>query len=414
MTILKNIKENKGRITLAGLLIVSLMLITAGLYVFVGNANAAAITAAKDVLSDPRPGGTISSNHTLTFTINNAIAAGNTLTIDVAPGTFTFGTPAGFVNTDPLDYDITDDGAEKAIVADGTCVAEQFEIDSITAGVFQFTYCAGSTSIASGSVIVVEIGLNATNGGAGNTQMTNPAKVAAVGTADTPAITIGGTFGGSGDILVAIIEGVSVSVTIDETLSFSVATETAANCPATIPGTDRSDDAGHTATAITFGTLAAGNAFNHSCHLATVSTNAGTGYTTTAEKTQLLTSGGNTIADGTCDGACSGTVSATWATTTNNGFGYCLQDVTGNPALTTDSSNDAGAGAVDWEAVDQCNDATPQFKTYTTTATTEPVMKSFTAVSGDQIRMGTVLNYSATQAAGTYTTTLLFVTTPTF
>jgi len=413
MTILKNIKENRGRVTLASVLITSLMIMSVGLYVFVNEASATAITAAKDVLSDPRPGGTVSSNHTLTFTINDAIDAGDTLTIDVAPGTFTFGT-TGFAETDPLDYDITDDGAEKAIAADGACAAQGFEIDSITASVFQFTYCAASTAIASGSIIVVEIGLNATNGGAGDTQMTNPAKVEAVGTADTPAITIGGTFNGTGDILVAIIEGVGVSVTIDESLSFTVATETAANCPATIPGTDKSDDGGHTATAITFGTLSAGNAFNHSCHLATVSTNAGTGYTTTAEKTQLLTSGGNTIADGTCDGACSGTVSATWSTTTNNGFGYCLQDVAGNPALTTDSSNDAGAGAVDWETADQCNDATPQFKTYTTTATTEPVMKSFTAVSGDQIRMGTILNYSAVQAAGAYTTTLLFVTTPTF
>src|SRR3989338_7991912 len=134
MTILKNIKENRGRVTLASLLITSLMIMSVGLYVFVNEASATAITAAKDVLSDPRPGGTVSSNHTLTFTINDAIDDGDTLTIDVAPGTFTFGT-TDFANTDPLDYDITDDGAEKAIAADTACAAQGFEIDSITASV---------------------------------------------------------------------------------------------------------------------------------------------------------------------------------------------------------------------------------------------------------------------------------------
>src|SRR3989344_5376886 len=197
MTILKNIKENRGRVTLASVLITSLMLASVGLYVFVNEVKADAITAAKDVLSNSAPDA--AANHTLTFTINNPIDAGDTLSLDFADGTFTFGT-AGFANTDPLDYDITDDDAEKAIAADTACAAQGFEIDSVASSTFTFTYCAGSTAIASGSVIVVEIGLNATNGGAGDTQMTNPAKVATVGTADTPAITIGGTFNGTGDI----------------------------------------------------------------------------------------------------------------------------------------------------------------------------------------------------------------------
>jgi len=43
-------------------------------------------------------------------------------------------------------------------------------------------------------------------------------------------------------------------------------------------------------------------------------------------------------------------VSDVWTTTTSNGFGYCLEDVTGNPSLTSDSSDDAGTGAADWVA----------------------------------------------------------------
>ncbi|MDZ4230169.1 MAG: hypothetical protein U1C53_03445 [Candidatus Veblenbacteria bacterium] len=41
-------------------------------------------------------------------------------------------------------------------------------------------------------------------------------------------------------------------------------------------------------------------------------------------------------------------------------------------------------------------------------------MSSAAPVSGDNSIIAAVLNYSASQAAGTYTTTLVFVTTPTF
>ncbi len=270
MTILKNIKENKGRVTLASVLIVSLMLVTAGLYIFVSETNAAAITSAKDVLSTSSPGA--AANHTFTFTINDPIDAGETLTIDVADGTFTFGT-AGFANTDAKDYDIDDDGVDKVVTADGACAANQFEIDSIVSSTFQFTYCAGSTSIATGSVMTVQIGTHAdTSGGIGDTQMTNPAKVAAAGTADTPTITIGGTFSGTGDMLVAIIEGVAVTVTVDESLSFTIAGVTNTSCTQGGSATQVTTTTG----TVPFGTTAV-NTFYKGCHDLTVSTNAASG-----------------------------------------------------------------------------------------------------------------------------------------
>lgn len=374
-----------------------LILALTATYVTIEPAKAAALTSVKATLLDSRPA--VTSQINFSFTTVSAVAAAGTIKFAFAD--------AWTINTSIAAADISATGM--TVVA--TCGAGGDEVtvtNSNTGGNkhVTLTVCAGDT---------VAAGAKTVNIGTGANKNTNPTKVAAAGTADIYSITIGAPQGtDSGDALVAIIEGVTVSVTIDESLSFVLAEETAANCPATMPGTDRSDDANHTDTAITFGTLSSGNAFNHSCHLATVSTNAGTGYTTTAQKTQLLTAGSNTIADGTCDGACSASVSAVWSTVSSNGFGYCLQDVTGNPALTTDASDDAGTGAVDWEAVDQCNDATPLFKTYPTTATTEPVMKSYTPVSGDQIRMGTTLNYPTTQVAGTYTTTLIFITTPTF
>ena len=409
--IFNGVKENKGRVTLASLLIVSLMLATAGLYVFVSNANAAAITSAKDVLSSPVP--EASANHTLTFTINDAIDAGNTLTIDVADGTFTFGT-TGFANTDPLDYDITDDGAEKTIAADGACVAEGFEIDSITDSVFQFTYCAGSTAIASGSVIVVEIGTNATNGGAGDTQMTNPVKIAAVGTADTPTITIGGTFGGTGDILVATIEGVTVSVTIDESLSFSIAGVTNINC------TQGGDATQVTTTAITvpFGSSGlAANTFYKGCHDLTVSTNAASGYSVTNEvNTSLLRtgtdSGDKTIDNAICDdGSCTaviGTATTTpWATATANGFGYTCSGTACSTEFNTASEFNR---FVCTGSVANCD---PGDGGEAVAANTTPIT-SATAVSGQVSRIVYKLSFGGTQPPGSYSNTVIYVATPTF
>ena len=77
MTIIKNIKENKGRVTLTSLLIVSLMLATAGLYVFVSEANAAALTSVKATLIDSRPG--TASQINFSFTTVSPVAAAGTI-----------------------------------------------------------------------------------------------------------------------------------------------------------------------------------------------------------------------------------------------------------------------------------------------------------------------------------------------
>ena len=148
--------------------------------------------------------------------------------------------------------------------------------------------------------------------------------------------------------------------------------------------------------------------FEFACQLATVGTNASGGYSTTIEEDQPLTSVGlDVILDGDCDGTCTTTTSALWGTNTNSGFGYCLEDVTGNPAETADGT--------DWASANQCDDATPFFKVFPETpATPEPVMASAGPISGDQIRMGVKVSFGAAQAAGAYTNTLTFIATPTF
>ncbi|MDP3900932.1 MAG: hypothetical protein Q8Q38_01130 [bacterium] len=417
------IARRSGRIQLITLVVLGLVFLAGGYAFLVPSVSrAAALTSVKDTLSTSAPD--TLANHTIQFVTAAGVDASTdtiTLTFDASPsfqmGAFALLNFDLAVDTDGTPGNCTGTLTDKTLATGAGVgiwgVGQAGQVVTFTAPTN-----AASGEIAVNSCVIIEIGDNATVGGAGAKQIKNPVKVDGdPGTADVETINIGGTFGDTGTAMTATIAGVTVSVTISESLSLTLAVETAANCPDTpngLPGTDKSDDENHTATAITFGALAAGNAFNYSCHLASVSTNAVSGYTTIIEKSQLLTSVSSTIADGVCNGGCSNTVSAVWSTTSSNGFGYCLQDAAGNSALTTDASDDAGTGAVDWVAAAQCNDATPQFKTIPTTASTEPIMKSYTPVSGDQIRMGAMLNYAGSQAAGTYTTTLTFITTPTF
>jgi len=143
----------------------------------------------------------VAANQTLTFTINDSWDATETLTVDYPDG-FDLSTLG---NTEPEDFDITDDAAEKGIVANGSCVANSIEIttvDAVTDDQLTFTLCSGSTAIATGSVIVIEIGTNATFGSAGNDQITNQS--AAQNNTDA-VVTIGGNFGGSGTAAVEIV-----------------------------------------------------------------------------------------------------------------------------------------------------------------------------------------------------------------
>lgn len=136
----------------------------------------------------------------------------------------------------------------------------------------------GAAAIAANACVRVRIGLNATTGVAGDTQITNHA---------TPAsynVTIGGVFGDSGTIAINVLsdDQVSVSATVSESLTFTI-----------------SDNS------IGFGTLSAsaaryatgdtaGDSSEVEAHTLAVGTNASNGYTLTVNGA-TLTSGGNTV-----------------------------------------------------------------------------------------------------------------------
>lgn len=207
------------------------------------------------------------ANHTLTFTLNDAWAAGETLSIDF-PDTFD---TTGFVNSDDNDFDITDDAADVEVVASGSCAANKIEITTAntTTDTFTFTLCATSTTIASSSVIVIEIGTNATANGTGDTQIVNQS--AAQNNSDS-IVTLAGNFGGSGQLALEIVADNTavVSATVDAsiTCSFTGMTTTFSSLNTGAVST------GDTDTTITISTNA-GNGFNLTVRDAGNATNPG-------------------------------------------------------------------------------------------------------------------------------------------
>ena len=181
------------------------------------------VSSRSDTLSDPRPSAT--SNHTFAFTVNNSIVGSSasnssTLTLIFDPA---FQLPVGM-----------DCG----------------DVDAATSVQFNFNYpgCAATATAwgfsATGSVITlvppsgtgvyvptstqvtIKIGSNATVGQQGAHWITNPS------TAGIYTISVGGTFGGSGNMLVSINAGVTVQATVAESLALTVSSVKAVNCSA--------------------------------------------------------------------------------------------------------------------------------------------------------------------------------------
>ncbi|QQG49945.1 MAG: hypothetical protein HZB70_04070 [Candidatus Berkelbacteria bacterium] len=166
----------------------------------VARTRAALVTSFSDTLATIKE--SVPTNHTLRFTINDSWDENDTITIDF-PNTFN---TSGFADSEPEDYDVTDDGVDQNLVATGGCTGAANEVQiaavNTTTDTFTFTRCAGDGAIANGSIITIEIGTNATFGAAGNDQITN--QTAAENDTD-PTVTLGGTFGGSGTLALEIV-----------------------------------------------------------------------------------------------------------------------------------------------------------------------------------------------------------------
>ena len=268
-----------------------------------------------------------------------------------------------------------------------------------TSGDIVVTFTSGTATMATSTVVNIEIGDNATTGATGDSYIQNPTKSAAAGVADIYTVSIGGTNPNSGDILIAVVEGVAVSVTIDESLSFSVTSTTNADCDTAFSVLAGPDS---TASTVPFGTQSSANTFVHACQDLAISTNASSGYAVTAQTNTSLKSGSNLINSGTCDGTCNETATDTWGTATNNGFAYSSTGTDSVITATTDYRTFACIGAT----TTNCLPGGVE--------TAQNVMTNASPVSNSTATIEYKLSFSGTQAAGTYSNTVTYIATPTF
>lgn len=246
------------RRSIAAFLLLTVISWSLGLPTFIHTARAASLNHVSDLLSDS--GLSASSNHTITFTTPTGIAVDETVTI-------TF--PAGF-NMNGVafgDIDITDDGSDLAVAAAagaGTWGAD------VSGQVLTLTN-SNDTAVAADSVMVVEIGLNATFGVAGDTQIINPAANG------SQMIAIAGTMTDSADTRVYIVEHVLVTAEVDTIFEFQV---DAVADTETVNGSDI--DITSTPTTLAFGVLVP-NASSTMAQDLSVKTNAQYGFTVTVQ-----------------------------------------------------------------------------------------------------------------------------------
>ncbi|MEA3272151.1 MAG: hypothetical protein U9P90_00610 [Patescibacteria group bacterium] len=390
------------KIKAVGLLLIALLV---GM-LFVGPVTQAARAKnVKDLLSDSRP--STVSNHTIQFITPSGVSTSTdtmTLTFDSSGQAFDLDNVA----LDILSFDLSiNDGTadcggsftDKTIASStaagtwGVSVATSTDIVTFTpptdatAGEITADYC-----------VKVEIGTHAANDGTGVQQITNPSSEGVVD------IDIAGDFGDTGKAKVSIISGVTVSATVAETLTFTIYAQTDTECDSS-GGLGAVYDASSTTSTIPFGTID-NETFYDICQKLFVRTNAKDGYSTTVKETDQLTGAATSdeIGDGTCDGACDDTTSATWATATNNGFGYCMVDSTGNAAETSG-----------WTAGAQCSDGTPEFKTFpddNASEAPEDLMSSANPAGNDTSYISYRLSVDVEQSADDYSNTIIYVTTP--
>ncbi|MCR4330079.1 MAG: hypothetical protein NUV65_06065 [Candidatus Roizmanbacteria bacterium] len=188
---------------------------------------------------------------------------------------------------------------------------------------------------------------------------------------------------------VAPVDGVFVSATVEETISYTIA---GVNVSTSACGTTTSVTS--TASSVPFGSIINTNTFYDAAQTHAITTNSANGYVLTAQYDQALSLNGagvTTIPDTSCDTSCTTGTPAAWATATNNGFGYTLANITGTEAAFTNASG---------------------YKPFSSSAVT--IMTKSSSTSGSQIYSCPRLSVSTSQQTGTYFNKLTYVATPKF
>lgn len=367
---------------------IALLLWSTGLPTFFRIAEAASITNASDTLSNSAP--STVSNHTITFTTPNGILPSAKFRVTFA-GTFTMGSVA------ESDIDILVAGTASTTQAGQTSGATTWGVDIVGSSI-DFTAPSGQT-VASSTEISILIGTNSTLGGVGVNRITNPSA-----TTTSHAIDIGvgtSTIQDSGQVRVAIIDDVTVSASVETSLTFTVA---GVNASSTVNTSPTTTVATTTPTTLPFGTLPIGVSRTLAQDLA-VSTNATNGFVVTVQQTGNLQSSTGADIDGFIDGAYTDAPTS-WTSpggliANENTYGHW--GLTSNDGTTTRPSGEFGED--EWVAA----------------STTPTIVMGHTgpadgATEGSgATRVGYQVQITALQEAGDdYNTTLRYVATPTF
>lgn len=357
---------------------VALLLWSFGLPTFFRPAEAASITNASDTLSDSRP--SQGSVHTIQFTLPNGMSIGQTFEVDFDSNFDSASLVVG-------DVSMTVDG--NATTTAGSAGAGQWGVTGLGTDTLTFE-TPTDYGVASSGVLVLTIGSST------NTMIVNPAA-----TTSYP-IDIGGgasTMQDTGQVRVAIIDEVTVTASVDTSLTFSVS---GVGSSQSVNGTSTTQAS--TPTTIPFGTLNI-NEIETLAQELSVATNAANGFTVTVEQTGDLDSSTGAVIDGFIDGSNTTTPTA-WqspSATVNqlNTYGHwgLTSDDTAISARTSQFSSNAWVSG---------------------STTPIAVMGHTGPANGATVGVGTTtvgyqIEISALQEAGDdYDTTLRYIATPVF
>lgn len=241
-------------------------------------AEAANVNSFTDTLSDSAP--STVSNHTITFVTPTGLAAGEAITLTFQSG-FT-----GIASLVAQDLDLFASGTERTLI-DGAASGASW---NVTASGQVITITSGTDTIGANATVTIEVGTNATSGGTGTNQISNPTTGSytidvAVGASDT------------GTTMVAIVDTVTVTAAVNTIFNFTV---NGVSNGLTVNGTTTTGTS--TSTTVPFGTLSADTAATVAQDLV-VNTNAANGFIVTVQTDQQLKSANLADIDGFANGA---------------------------------------------------------------------------------------------------------------
>ena len=355
-----------------------------GLPTLVRFAEADSISSASDTITDSAPG--VVADHTIVFTTPNGLSAGQTITLTFPTGAGEF--VMGSLTEDDVDIDI--DGTPTTTA--GIASATEWGV-SVAANVITLETMTG-TPVASSSQITVRIGLNAVDSGSGANQITNPTNTGSHG------IDIGGTMQDTGQVRVAIVDSVTVSASVDTSLTFTVSGTSGGT---TVNGSPTTTIHATTPTTLPFETIDVGTSETLAHDLA-VATNASNGFTVTAEISGSFQSTlGDTI-DGFIDGNDTNTPTA-WQGPAGT---LTDPDTYGHWGITSDDTETFGR-ASEFSANTWVAPSTSPIIIMGHDGPADGLSASSTAQIGYQVEISALQ-----EASDDYSTTLRYVVTPTF